>query len=108
MTAGSVSILVPDEVDVNVVQEKGTSGGVKTGCLVMDVKLWSAVGGLAVWWCGGLRKLLVATESQRTGVGGSERQTLTKLTVLRGFTPLEQMSRWAGVRSEDVGEESSQ
>jgi len=26
---------------------------------------------------------------------GSERQTLTKLTVLRGFTPLEQMSRWA-------------
>ena len=64
----------------------------------MDVKLWSAVGGLAAWsgvvWCGGLRKLLVATESQRTGVGGSERQTLTKLTVLRGFTPLEQMSRW--------------
>ena len=47
-----------------------------------------------VVWCGGLRKLLVATESQRTGVGGSERQTLTKLTVLRGFTPLEQMSRW--------------
>ena len=105
---GSVPKLVPDEVDVNVSEEKGTSGAtctmtrctsvkfrVKTGCLVMDVKLWSAVGGLAVWWCGGLRKLLVATESQRTGVGGSERQTLTKLTVLRGFTPLEQMSRWA-------------
>ena len=100
---GSVSILVPHEADVNVLEEKGTSGAtctsvkfrLKTGCLVMDVKLWSAVGGLAVWWCGGLRKLLVATESQRTGVGGSERQTLTKLTVLRGFTPLEQMSRWA-------------
>ena len=104
---GSVPILVSDEVYVNVSEEKGTSGAtctmtrctsvkfrVKTGCLVMDVKLWSAVGGLAVW-CGGLRKLLVATESQRTGVGGSERQTLTKLTVLRGFTPLEQMGRWA-------------
>ena len=61
---GSEPILVPDEADVNVLEEKGTSGAastmtrctsvkfrVKTGCLVMDVKLWSAVGGLAVW-CG--------------------------------------------------------
>ena len=83
---GSVPILVPDEADVNVLEEKGTSGAastmtrctsvkfrVKTGCLVMDVKLWSAVGGLAVW-CGVVWGLEKAARGDGESTNGSRRQ----------------------------------
>ena len=81
---GSVSILVLHEADVNVLEEKGTSGAtctmtrctsvkfrVKTGCLVMDVKLWSAVGGLGCVVVWGLEK---AARGDGESTNGSRRQ----------------------------------